>query len=1088
MIRRLVAAALRAPAILYLLVAGLVAAGLFAYSRLDVEAYPNPVPPLVEVITQPEGWSAEEIERQVTIPLEIGLAGMPGLDHIRSQSLFGLSDVKCYFNWGASYKDARQEVINRLQFVTLPSGLAAQLSPWNAIGEVFRYIVRGKGYSLRDLKTAEDWILERELKQVPGVIDVVSFGGETRQVHVEVDPYRLRGQKLTLPQLTSALAAANQNVGGQRLTLGEQSYTVRGVGLFKTLHDVGEVVVQAVNGIPLRVRDVANVAEGARPRLGIVGHDREDDVVEGIVLMRYGGETKPTLAGIYRRLEHIRDNHLLPPGMDVEPYYNRGDLVRLTTRTVMENLLLGMALVCLVLFFFLGNTRGAVIAAVNIPLALLIAFCGMVASGTPANLISLGAIDFGIIVDSTVIVVENIFRHLSRPQRLLRHQQRSLTGDGGLQSIGSPPATPRSPSLPSGGEGDAPSLSGQEFPSGESHGRGTMRERVLAAVGEVGMPLAFSRLIIAVAFLPLFTMTGVSGVIFSPMAHTYAYAIGGAAILALTLTPVLAARFVPVNAEETENALMRFLHRLYDPLFDMALARPRLSLLLTLAPLALCVVLFSFIGREFMPKLEEGNFWIRATLPSSIALEQSSRYVGRMREIVRAHPEVESVVSQLGRPDDGTDVTGFNNIELFAPLRPFDSWPRGLTKEKLTERLEAELERAFPGVVFSFSQYILDNVEEAVSGVKGENSVKVVGPDLRANERLAEAIGGALQGVRGVRDVGLISSLGQPSVSIVVDRRQAARYGLNTADVEAVVQAAIGGQVVTQVFEGEKHFDLVVRWLAPFRRNVEAIRQITVGAPDGSQIPLGQLAKIGEEDGPSVIYREDGRRYAPVKFSVRGRDLAGAIAQASESIAKKVRLPYGTHLDWAGEINELNEAEQRLLFIIPLTLALIAFLVYGAVKDWLYTLVVLVNIPVACAGGLVALLLTGINFSVSAAMGFVSVFGIAIQDAILMVTYSQRQWQEGRGVEDGARAAAEQRFRPVLMTTLVAMLGLLPAAVSQGIGAQTQKPLAVVVIGGCFVLAGLTRIIQPPLLVLAHRWHARRDAARAARAAVPEAV
>jgi cobalt-zinc-cadmium resistance protein CzcA len=1022
MIRRLVAAALGSPAVVFLLVAGLVAAGLYAYDRLDVEAYPNPVPPLVEVITQPEGWSAEEIERQVTIPLETGLGGMPGLDHIRSQSLFGLSDVKCYFNWDTRYKDARQEVINRLQFVTLPNGLQASISPWNAIGEVFRYLVRGKGYSLRDLKTAEDWILEREFKAVPGVVDVTSFGGETRQFQVEVDPYRLRGQKLALSQVTQAIANANQNVGGQRLVLGEQAYTVRGLGLVRNLHDIENVVVQTTGGVPVRVRDVANVAEGARPRLGIVGRDRDGDVVQGIVLMRYDGETKPTLQGIHARVDSIRRRHLLPPGMDIEPYYDRGSLVRTTTRTVMHNLLLGMALVSAVLLLFLGNTRGALIAAVNIPLALLFAFCGMVVGGTPANLISLGAVDFGIIVDSTVIVIENIFRHLG------------------------------------------------------SHGLGGMRERVLAAVGEVGAPLAFSRLIIFVTFLPLFTMTGVAGVIFSPMAHTYAYAIFGAALLALTLTPVLAARLVPVDAEERENALMRLLHRLYEPLFDLALRHPWSALALALAPIGLCVALFAASGREFMPKLEEGNFWIRATLPNSVSLEQSSRYVGRMREILRRHPQVETVVSQLGRPDDGTDVTGFGNIELFAPLAPLDDWPRGLTKEKLTEQLERELGNAFPGVVFSFSEYISDNVEEAVSGVKGENSVKVVGPDLRANERLAGGIGAVLAGVRGVRDVGLISSLGQPSVVVATDRRQAARYGLNTGDVEAVVQAAVGGQAVTQVFEGEKRFDVVVRWARPYRRDVEAIREITVSAPDGSQIPLGQLARISLEDGPSVIYREDGRRYAPVKFSVRGRDLAGAIGEARERIDQRVKLPYGTNYQWAGEINELDEAEGRLLVIIPLTLALIALLVYAAVGDWLYSLVVLINIPVACAGGLAALLLSGINFSVSAAMGFVSIFGIAIQDAILMVNYAQRQRAAGRSVEEGARIAAGQRFRPVLMTTLVAMLGLLPAAVSRGIGAQTQKPLAVVVIGGSFVLAGLTRVMQPPLLVLAHRWREGRAA------------
>ena len=1019
MIRRLVGIALGSPGAVIVAVLALILAGLISYERLDIEAYPNPVPPLVELITQPEGWSAEEVERQITIPLEIALAGMPGLEHIRSQSLFGLSDVKCYFGWGIDYKDARQEVINRLQFVTLPNGLQAQVSPWNAIGEVYRYIVRGKGYTLRDLKTAQDWILERQFRRVPGVIDVTSFGGETKEYHVEVDPYRLRGQGVALSQITTALANANQNVGGQRITLGEQSYDVRGLGLFRSIHDIEQTVIQTLRGVPVRIRDVANVTEGARQRLGIVGHDDEADVVEGIVLMRYGGETGPTLEGIHQRVRYIRENHLLPPGMEIEPYYDRGELVQLTTRTVMENLLLGMVLVSIVLVLFLGNTRGALIAAVNIPLSLLVAFCGLVATGTPANLISLGAVDFGIIVDSTVIVVENIFRHLG------------------------------------------------------SHGTGSMKKRVLVAVGEVGRPLAFSRLIIFVTFLPLFTMTGVAGVIFSPMAHTYAFAIAGAAILSLTLTPVLVARFVPLDAQETENALMRRLHKIYDPLLGLALRHPQGAVVFTVGPVLLCVLFFSLLGREFMPKLEEGNFWIRATLPTSVSMEQSSQYVGRMREIIRKHPEIETIVSQLGRPDDGTDVSGFYNIELFAPLKPFSTWPRGLTKEKLTEQLSQELGSAFPGVVFGFSQMILDNVEEAVSGVKGENSVKIVGPDLHTNQGLGESLADILSSVRGIKDVGLFSSLGQPSVTIAVDRPEAARYGLNTGDVVAVIQAAIGGQAVTQVFEGEKRFDVVVRWLAPYRRTVEAIRQITVAGSDGTQIPLGQIAKIELVDGPSVIYREDGQRYAPVKFSVRGRDLPGAIGEASAVIASQVKIPYGTRLDWAGEINELHEAEGRLLVIIPITLGLIAFLVYSAVNDWLFTGVVLLNIPVACAGGLLALLITGINFSVSAAMGFVAIFGVAIQSAILMVNYAQTQWLEGKSIEEGAKIAAEQRFRPVLMTTLVAMLGLFPAALSRGIGAQTQKPLAVVVIGGSFVLAGLTRILQPPLIVLAQQWRER---------------
>ncbi|MGO8971355.1 MAG: efflux RND transporter permease subunit [Myxococcaceae bacterium] len=1038
MVRNLVAFALRNRILFVVLAVALLIVGLLAFQRLPIEAYPNPVPPLVEVIAQPPGWSAEETERYVTIPLEIALAGMTGLDHIRSQSLFGLSDVKCYFKWGVDYWEARQEVINRLQFATLPGGLTASLSPWNAIGEVFRYNLRGKGYSLIDLKAAEDWILERQWRQVPGVIDVTSFGGLTKEYHVEVDPYLLRARGVTLAQLDAALANANQNVGGQRLTIGQQAYTIRGIGLISSLKDIDNVVILEQKGVPVRVRDVAKVSIGSAPRLGIVGRDGDDDVVQGTILMKYGGETASTLKGIHQRVDYIRKNHLLPPGMEIEPFYDRGQLVKLTTGTVLENLLLGMSLVTLVLILFLGNLRASFITALNIPLALMVAFMGMVATGTPANLISLGAVDFGIVVDSTVIMMENIFRHLSEP-------------------------------------------------SG-----GPTEQRILAAASEVGRPMAYSTVIIAFAFLPLFTLTGVSGVIFRPMSHTYAFAIGGAILLALTLTPVLASWLFRVATpeeqadkphwvkrlfeahidpdEETSNPLMRVLHAGYQPFFDAALMRPKLAFVLILVPILSCVALYPLLGKEFMPKLEEGNFWIRATLPTSVSLEESSKHVSRMRQILRSHPEVLTVTSQTGRPDDGTDVTGFHNLEFFAPLKPFDEWPAGLTKEKLTATLQGELQREYPGVVFNFSQYISDNVEEALSGVKGENSVKVMGPDIKSNDAVANAVMATMSKVKGVEDLGLFPSLGQPSIKIVPDRAQADRYGLNTGDVEAVVQAAIGGQAVTSVYEGEKNFALTVRWLPQYRGDVDSIGNITVSSPDGSQIPLKQLATITSEDSPTVVYREDGRRYTPVKFSVRGRDLASTIQESEQKVDDTVRFPPETNLVWAGEINELKDAEARLRIILPITLLVIGFLVYSAVRNWLATLIVLVNIPVACSGGILALLLTRENLSVSAAMGFVSIFGIAVQDALLMVTYFQQLHAKGMGIEDSARQAAEKRFRPVLMTTLVATLGLMPAALSHGIGSQTQKPLAIVVIGGSLVVAFLTRILQPPLLVMAWRW------------------
>ncbi|MGO9065017.1 MAG: efflux RND transporter permease subunit [Myxococcaceae bacterium] len=1049
MIQKLVAAALRQSTIVVVLALALVAGGLLAYARLDVEAYPNPVAPMVEVITQPVGLSAEEVERYVTIPLEVGLSGIVDLDHIRSQSLFGLSDVKVYFNWTPDYYTAQQRVLNRLSFVTLPNSLTPQLSPWNAIGELYRYQLVGPGYSLEELKTAEDWIMEKQWRQVPGVIDVVSFGGLTRQYQVELDPFRLKGEGVTLTQVINSIGNANQNVGGGTLNVGPQAFNVRGVGLIHSLRDITDITVAEKNGTAVRVGDLGQVHTGAAPRLGIVGRDDQPDIVQGTVLMRYGGESLSTLKGIHDRVERIRQLHLLPPGMEIVTYYDRTKLVNITTHTVLENLLVGMVLVSLVLWAFLGHVKAALVTAINIPLALLVAFIGMVATGTPANLISLGAVDFGIVVDSTVIMVENIFRRLSRPIE-------------GVDRAGN----------------------------------------IAAAAGEISTPLFFSTLIIATAFVPLFTLNGVAGVIFAPMAHTYAFAIGGALCLALTLTPVLANRFLDVTPaphlseeEAHSNWLMRFFDRVYGPLFAFAIRRKGWAVALAAFPVVLAAALSPILGREFMPKLEEGNFWIRASLPVSVSLDESSRAVGKIRRIVlgcpvdeectperRRRPEIATVVSQLGRPDDGTDPVGFYNIELFVPLTPSSKWRKGMTKEKLTDEMSSALKEAFPGVVFNFSQVIADNVEEAMSGVKGENTIKVVGPDIKVDEQKAQEIYQVMRGVRGVEDLGIFRSLGQPNVRITPDRVACGRYGINAGDVGAVVQAAIGGQAVTQVYEGERHFDLTVRWRPEDRRNLAVIRDIPVPTPDGTTVPLGTVAQVTEEEGPSLIYREDQQRYVPVKFSVRRRDLASTIEEARAGIAERVRLPYDTHLEWAGEINELKETNQRLVVIVPLTVLLIAFLVYTSVKDWKDTLIVLGGLPVAISGGVLALIVTGTNFSISAAMGFISIFGIAVQDALIVVTYAQRLWAEGHTVEEGALLAAKRRLRPVLMTTSVAMFGLTPAALSRGIGSETQRPLAIVVIGGALILALVPRLLQPALLVYAHR---RKERAPGPGAAAP---
>ncbi len=1018
MVKRFVAAALAMPLWVAALAAAVVAGGIWAYQNIDIEAYPDPVSPEVEVITQPTGWSAEEVERYVTVPLETGLNGMPGLDVCRSTSLFQLSDIKCYFSWETDQRWDRQEVLNRLQLVNLPNNLQPGLSPENPIGEIYRYTLVGPGYDVNELKAVEDWVLERRFKQVTGVIDVASFGGTTKQYHVDVDPYRLKGHGLSLQALLTALPNANQNVGGNILPLGEQAFNVRGIGLMQSLDDIRQVTIAEQKGVPVRVGDVADVSIGHATRLGIVGKDKDPDVVEGIVLMRRGGDTLATLRGVEAKVDEIRRNHILPPGMDLVPYYDRTSLVHITTHTVLHNLVEGMILVVLVMLVFLSNLRAALITALNIPLALGIALALMVVTGTPANLISLGAVDFGIIVDSTVIMMEAIFHRLSE---------------------------------------------------GKS---GSANDRILAAAGDVGGPMAFSTLIIGVAFLPLFTLQGVEGVIFSPMAHTYAFAIGGAIILAMVLTPNLA-RLLPLGSHEEDNFFTRGITRFYSGVFRTGLRAPKRTVILGgLVPLVAVILAVPLLGGEFMPKLEEGNLWIRATAPLSVSLEQSALYVGRMREILGSAPQVETVVSQLGRPDDGTDVAGFYNMEFFVPLKAFDdpAW-KGTSKDELTERLQRQLSKEFPGIFFNFSQNIEDNVEEALSGVKGENTVKVIGPDLAKDEDLGRQVVDVLSGVRGIEDLGMFQSLGQPNLRIVPDRTLCARYGLNVGDVDAVVQAAIGGQAVTQVFEGEKRFDLLVRWLEPYRASISRIQEILVAAPDGTQVPLGQIARIDEENGPALIYREANERYVPVKFSVRNRDLAGTIAEAKEKIQKQMHLPYNVHLEWAGEINQLNEAVRRLYVIIPLTLLLIALLVYASVKSWRDMLLVLSNIPIGCIGGILALLVSRIHFSISAAMGFISIFGIAIQDGLLVVSYTQRLWKEGLGLEEGILKANERRLRSVLMTTLVAMLGLFPAALSTAIGSQTQKPLAVVVIGGALMLAILPRLLLPPMLLLMHRHH-----------------
>lgn len=992
--------------------------GVYAFHNLDIEAYPDPIQPRVEITTQPAGWSAEEVEKLVTIPLEWGLAGVRHLQAIRTISIFGVSDVKLYFDWESDYYWDRTETLNRLGLIQMPPGVQPAINPDNPIGEVVRYTVKTPDHDLYKEKEIQDWILRQQIRTVPGVEDVSSFGGLSREYHVDVDAGRLSHYGTSLPALNTAIANANINVGGSYLTHGDQAMNVRGIGFIRSLDDIGNVTLTASQNkaTPIRVRDVADVSVGHAPRQGAVGKDQDDDAVMGVVLMRKYGDTLKTIEGVKRKIEQMRSDGLLPPGLKIDVHYDRTGLVHTTLDTVFENLAVGMVLVFLVLLFFLGDLRTALIAAANIPLAMCGAFLLLWLTGTPANLLSLGAVDFGIIIDSTIIVVENIFRHLAAAG-----------------------------------------------PSDESKGH-----LILRASSEVGGPMFYSTLIFVIAFLPLFTMKGVEGVIFSPMSHTYAFALIVAILLAVTLTPVLSSYFLKKGIQETHNAVWETFHNAYHNLFVRILEKPKLTLAVIGGVIAATLALFPFLGAEFLPKLEEGNIWARATLPLTVSFDRADDVARGSRRIFLSFPEVERVNSQMGRPDDASDVVGFYNIEYQVDLKPRSKWPRGVTKEKLIAQMNARLKTAYPEADFGYSQYIEDNVEEALSGVKGVNAIKVYGPDLAVDEQVANDVNAAIKGVRGIVDTTVYRALGQPNLLIIPDRKLCSRYGLNVGDVNAIVQAAIGGQVVTAVYEGERQFPLVVRWKPEYRQGLDAIRQIRVALPGGGYIPLAQVAEIKEAPGASFIYRERLRRYVPLRFGVRDRDMASAVEEAKRAVEKKVKLPEGVSVDWVGEYSELQKANRRLMVVVPLALAVIMGILYAATTSFANTLILMAQVPVACLGGVLALAVTRTPFSVSAAVGFISIFAIAIMDGILLNFYIHQLWRQGHSVVDSIVMGADRRFRAVMMTALVDGLGLLPMALSTRIGAQTQRPLAIVVIGGAVSIALLTRVFQPTLVYLFH--------------------
>jgi cobalt-zinc-cadmium resistance protein CzcA len=1218
MVRKLIEWAVNSPLIVILLALTLVAVGIYSFIKVNVEAYPDPAPAIIEVVAQYPGASAEEVERQVTIPLEVTLAGMPGLKYTRSKSLFGLSHLRNQFDYGVDFYKARQEVINRLHFAEgLPPGVTPQLSPVTPTGELMRYtLVNPKDalgrdiYTLNDLKALQDWTLERQLRRIPGVIDVSSFGGTIKRYEINPDPDRLRQYGVTLQQLQNAIGTSNANAGGDYLFSGPNVLNIRGIGLIgggqdpmqdkeivglenrelknyldtppalpeeeqgrlrtyfaggkldpplsneemrrireiraraaikaaailraeedRRLREIRQIGITAVNNLPVRVGHVVEggsrtpiddsrdegVIIGHQTRLGKVSFARPkrpsdppqvradldgwmdtDEKVMGIILLRKGEESLPTLQGIEEKVEEINRPGTLLPGVELEPHFDLTDLIHVTTETVRENLLLGMALVMVILLMFLNNIRSAIIVAINIPLALLFAFSVLFVRGKSANLLSIGAVDFGIIVDSTVIMVENIYRHLS--------------------------------------SGEFAELQ--------------LKDRIIHATREVERSLFFSTVIMVCALLPLFTMQGPEGQIFGPMADTYAFALGGALLLALTLSPVLCLLFFRNLKPARDNFLVRWLKAGYLWQLNLCLNYRGIALGVVGLLVLITVLALPFLGQEFMPELEEGNFWIRGTFPVNASLDEVSDKVRRAREIIRRYPEVKSIESQIGRPDDGTDPTGFYNAEFSVPLLPEDQWPkegshagplawlhpaRRRTKDELRQSLSDDLNQTLIGVDWNFSQYIRDNVMECLSGVKGDNSVKIIGPDLDELDRLANRVKTRLEPIAGIKDVGVFRIKGQPNLEFPVDAKKCEIYGASKADVENVIQVAVGGKPFTQLIEGEKSFDVTLRWPKRLRSNEEAILNIPFditnnNVPSGmtpslpstpltgttggfsalgfsgpfpsltgnnffganinnlSATPrrrLGDLVtpldELGRQDaggtfirpGASTINREQGRRFIPVKFSVRGRDLASAVAEAQEKTEDLFQPPY--HAEWSGEFQEMQEAEHRLLIFVSVSMALIIVLLYLAFHSLLDAAVILSNVLAASIGGIWALLLTGNNFNISAAVGFISILGVAIMNGLLMVSSFNHLRAQGVPLRESITRGVEKLVRPVTMTALAAIFGLLPAAFATRIGSQSQRPLAIAVVGGMIMTLLLANLVPVLYSFYGHR-QPRREA------------
>jgi cobalt-zinc-cadmium resistance protein CzcA len=1025
MIHRIVQLALQQRFLVLMLTVLIVVAGAWSFRQMPVDAYPDLSPPMVELITQWPGHAAEEVERLTTLPLELAMNGSPRLKVMRSISLYGLSDVILTFDEGVDPYFARQEVFQRISDATLPQGVVPSMAPlFSPSGLVYRYVLESPDRSPMELHTYEAWIVERAYKSVPGVADDSGFGGPTMEYHVLLDPVKLYNYHLPVVQVIAALNANNSNTGGGFYTQGGQFYYVRGLGLVKSTEDIGDVVVGSSSGVAIRIKDIGRVEIGHAPRLGIFGFQtkqkKDDDAVEGVILMRRGEQTQNVLEGVEKKTAEI-NRTLLPPDVKVRPYYDRSDLVRITTDTVEGNLLRGMVLVLIVLIFFLVSFRAAIITALTIPLALLFAFIFLNLTGEAANLLSIGAIDFGIIIDGTIVMVENIYRELG-----LRH--------------------------------------GTEY---------KLTDVILTAARDVDRPIFYSVAVIIAGYLPIYALTGPAGKLFHPMADTMGFALLGALVLTLTVVPVLASYWFKGGVKEKQNPVYNWIRDQYAGRLHWCLNHPAVTLIVSLAIFVATLLLVPLIGGEFLPHLDEGAVWVRATMPYTISFEEAAKFAPQVRDLLIKYPMVTVTGSELGRPDDGTDPTGFFNCEFYVGLKPYNdkSWSQSSihTKAQLIADLQNKLD-AYPGVIFNFTQPAEDAVDEALTGLKSALAVKIFGPDLDVLEKKAVEIKNVLDKTPGFTELTVVRELGQPSLLIEADRAKIARYGINVADVQAVVQAAVGGQAATQVIQGEKLFDLVVRMDPKYRSDAREIGNLLVPAPAGQQIPLSELATLKESTGASFIYRENNSRYIGIQFSIEGRNLEGIVKFGQQAIAGKVNLPDGYRLDWGGEYSELLDAKAQLYIIGPLAIFLIFMILFALYGNFKFPVTIALGVVLTePVGALIALKLTHTPLSVSSALGLLALLGVSVETAVILVSYINKLRLEGKNVREATLEASLLRLRPIMMTALVACLGLLPAAMSTGVGSDTQKPFAIVVVAGLLSRLLLGFFVNPVLYELVAR-------------------